>query len=116
MIFNFGSINIDYTYRVPYFVRPGETLESGDYNIGLGGKGVNQSLAIARAKGRVSHWGRVSSIDAWVTSELESAGVGVKDVELTSEPSGMPLFKLTHWVKTLFFCSLAPIMVLRRRK
>ncbi|MBS3669555.1 MULTISPECIES: ribokinase [Halomonadaceae] len=94
MIFNFGSINIDYTYRVPYFVRPGETLESGDYNIGLGGKGVNQSLAIARAKGMVSHWGRVSSIDAWVTSELESAGVGVKDIELTPEPSGHAIIQI----------------------
>lgn len=94
MIFNFGSINIDYTYRVPYFVRPGETLESGEYNIGLGGKGVNQSLAIARAKGAVSHWGRVSSIDAWVTSELESAGVGVKDIELTPEPSGHAIIQI----------------------
>ena len=94
MIFNLGSINIDYTYLVPYFVRPGETLESDDYNIGLGGKGVNQSLAIARAKGMVSHWGRVSSIDAWVTIELESAGVGVKDIELTPEPSGHAIIQI----------------------
>ena len=94
MIFNLGSINIDYTYLVPYFVRPGETLESDDYNIGLGGKGVNQSLAIARAKGMVSHWGRVSSIDAWVTSELESAGVDVKDIELTPEPSGHAIIQI----------------------
>ena len=94
MIFNLGCINIDYTYLVPYFVRPGETLESDDYNIGLGGKGVNQSLAIARAKGMVSHWGRVSSIDAWVTSELESAGVDVKDIELTPEPSGHAIIQI----------------------
>lgn len=94
MIYNFGSINIDHTYRVAYFVRPGETLESGDYNIGLGGKGVNQSLAIARAKGAVSHWGRVSSIDAWVAHELESAGVGVKDIELTTEPSGHAMIQI----------------------
>ena len=94
MIFNLGSINIDYTYLVPNFVRPGETLESDDYNIGLGGKGVNQSLAIARAKGMVSHWGRVSSIDAWVTSELESAGVDVKDIELTPEPSGHAIIQI----------------------
>jgi len=46
VIFNFGSINIDHAYRVAYFVRPGETLESNEYSVGLGGKGVNQSLAI----------------------------------------------------------------------
>lgn len=94
MIFNFGSINIDHTYHVPYFVRPGETLESNQYSVGLGGKGVNQSLAIARAKGAVSHWGRVSSIDAWVAHELESAGVGVKDIELTPEPSGHAIIQI----------------------
>ncbi|MBT2771590.1 ribokinase [Halomonas sp. ISL-60] len=94
MIFNFGSINIDHTYRVPYFVRPGETLESNQYSVGLGGKGVNQSLAIARAKGSVSHWGRVSSIDAWVARELEAAGVGVKDVELTTGPSGHAVIQI----------------------
>ena len=94
MIFNFGSINIDHTYRVPYFVRPGETLESNQYSVGLGGKGVNQSLAIACAKGAVSHWGRVSSVDAWVVHELECAGVGVKDVELTTEPSGHAIIQI----------------------
>ncbi|WP_235040013.1 ribokinase [Vreelandella profundi] len=97
MIFNFGSINIDYSYRVPYFVRPGETLESNQYNVGLGGKGVNQSLAIARAKGAVSHWGRVSSTDAWVAHELESAGVVVKDIELTTEPSGHAIIQIDSY-------------------
>ncbi|OAZ91470.1 ribokinase [Halomonas sp. G11] len=94
MIFNFGSINIDHTYRVAYFVRPGETLESNEYSVGLGGKGVNQSLAIARAKGAVSHWGRVSSVDAWVMPELESAGVGVQDIELAVEPSGHAIIQI----------------------
>jgi len=94
VIFNFGSINIDHAYRVAYFVRPGETLESNEYSVGLGGKGVNQSLAIARAKGAVSHWGRVSSVDAWVVPELESAGVGVQDIELAAEPSGHAIIQI----------------------
>ena len=94
MIFNFGSINIDHTYHVPYFVRPGETLKSDKYNSGLGGKGVNQSLAIARAKGAVSHWGRVSSRDAWVTDVLHLAGVNVSDIELTNEPSGHAIIQV----------------------
>ncbi|MDQ7734792.1 ribokinase [Halomonas sp. SpR1] len=94
MIFNFGSINIDHTYHVPYFVRPGETLKSDKYNSGLGGKGVNQSLAIARAKGAVSHWGRVSLTDAWVTEEMQRTGVDVSDIELTNEPSGHAIIQI----------------------
>ncbi|HBS83627.1 MAG TPA: ribokinase [Halomonas campaniensis] len=94
VIFNFGSINIDHTYRVPYFVCPGETLKSDEYISGLGGKGANQSLAIARAKGRVSHWGRVCSMDAWVTDELQQAGVDVSDIELTAEPSGRAIIQV----------------------
>lgn len=94
MIFNFGSINIDHTYHLPYFVRPGETLKSDKYSNGLGGKGVNQSLAIARAKGRVSHWGRVAATDAWVTNELQCAGVDVSDIELTDEPSGHAIIQI----------------------
>lgn len=94
MIFNFGSINVDHTYRVPYFVRPSETLASEEYGIGLGGKGVNQSLAIARARGEVSHWGRVSSKDDWVMSELQMDGVDVNDIELTDEPSGHAIIQV----------------------
>lgn len=88
MIYNYGSINIDYTYHVPYFVRPGETLGCKGHSVGLGGKGANQSLSIARASGMVSHWGRVSLKDTWAVEELQSAGVNVSNVELTHEPSG----------------------------
>ena len=27
-ILNFGSLNLDFTYTVPHFVRPGETLSA----------------------------------------------------------------------------------------
>lgn len=94
MIFNFGSINIDHTYYVPHLVRPGETLASREYTVGLGGKGVNQSLAIARARGNVSHWGKLSSSDAWVINELKSAGVDVDGVELAQQPSGHAIVQI----------------------
>lgn len=94
MIFNFGSINIDHTYYVPHLVRPGETLASSEYTVGLGGKGVNQSLAIARAGGHVSHWGRLSSSDARVIEELTHAGVNVDGIELTHQPSGHAIVQI----------------------
>ena len=41
----FGSLNIDYVYKVKHFVQPGETLASDDMQIFCGGKGLNQSIA-----------------------------------------------------------------------
>lgn len=48
-IFNIGSLNIDHVYKVPYFVMPGETLTTESLEDICGGKGLNQSIALARA-------------------------------------------------------------------
>ena len=48
-IINFGSLNIDKVYQVEQFVRPGQTITAKDYAVAAGGKGLNQSLAAARA-------------------------------------------------------------------
>ncbi|MFG6667072.1 ribokinase [Halomonas sp. HNIBRBA4712] len=88
MIFNYGSINIDHTYRVSHLVQPGETLTSDDYSVRLGGKGANQSLAVARANGLISHWGCISCHDSWIIETLKSEGVDTRGVALTQDPSG----------------------------
>ena len=48
-IVNFGSINVDFVYRVKRFVQPGETSQTLDHRRFAGGKGFNQSIALARA-------------------------------------------------------------------
>ena len=48
-ILNFGSLNIDKVYQVDNFVRPGETISSKNLNFFCGGKGLNQSIALAKA-------------------------------------------------------------------
>ena len=58
-ILNFGSLNLDYVYRVEHFVQPGETLAALEQRIGPGGKGLNQSVAMARAGLEVWHAGCV---------------------------------------------------------
>lgn len=58
-VFNFGSINLDHSYRVPHLPEPGETLTALSLHSGLGGKGANQSVAAARAGARVMHIGMV---------------------------------------------------------
>ena len=53
-ILNYGSLNIDYVYTVPHFVRPGETLAAVRRDIFPGGKGLNQTTALSRALGTAS--------------------------------------------------------------
>ena len=56
-IVSFGSLNLDHVYSVPHFVCPGETLMSDGYKLCFGGKGLNQSVASARAGADVFHAG-----------------------------------------------------------
>ena len=54
-IINIGSLNLDKIYQLPHTPLPGETLTASSNRIGLGGKGLNQSIAAARAEaGRVA--------------------------------------------------------------
>lgn len=53
----FGSLNLDTVYQVDHFVRPGETLSAASQTVNAGGKGLNQSLALARAGAEVYHAG-----------------------------------------------------------
>ena len=54
-ILNFGSCCIDNVYSVPHFARPGETLPCSSYEVHPGGKGLNQSIAIAASGVEVHH-------------------------------------------------------------
>ena len=81
MIYNLGSINIDLVYRVPHFPEPGETLHSADFSKGLGGKGANMSIAIAKAGGDVRHIGAVGADGLWARDLLAEAGANVDFVD-----------------------------------
>lgn len=59
-ILNFGSLNVDYVYRVDHIVRPGETQNTFSRELFAGGKGLNQSIALSRAGLNVCHAGQVS--------------------------------------------------------
>lgn len=76
-ILNFGSMNIDYVYTVPHFVRPGETLASADMVALCGGKGLNQSIALARAGLKVFHAGCIGEDGGMLVENLAQNGVDV---------------------------------------
>lgn len=87
-VINFGSINIDYIYQVPHFVMPGETLASNQLNTVLGGKGANQSVAVASAGATVAHSGQIGVADQWAIAELQQYGVDTHGIKTVTEKSG----------------------------
>lgn len=74
-ILNFGSLNLDYVYHVEHFVRPGETLASTDYRRFCGGKGLNQSIALACAGADAYHAGVIGREGGILKETLEKYGV-----------------------------------------
>lgn len=93
-ILNYGSLNIDHVYSVDHFVRPGESLACAGYEVFPGGKGANQSAALALAGADVAHAGKIGSDGAWYRERLEKAGVDVTHVEVVDSPSGHAIIQV----------------------
>ena len=74
-ILNFGSLNVDYVYSVDYFVRAGETLKANSRKVLPGGKGLNQSVALARAGAQVYHAGCIGADGEFLRQLLNAKGV-----------------------------------------
>ncbi len=72
---NFGSLNLDYVYQVAHFVQPGETLAAASRAVKLGGKGLNQSIALVRAGASTAHAGCVGSGGESLRKLLDDSGV-----------------------------------------
>lgn len=87
-VFCLGSINIDHVYRLPTLPRAGETLSATSHTPGLGGKGVNQSVAAQRAGSRVVHIGAVGQDDPWIEAELARHGVAMDFVARVPQGTG----------------------------
>ena len=58
-VLNLGSMNLDLVYTVDHIVRPGETESSTAMNTFLGGKGMNQSVALAKGGVEVYQGGMI---------------------------------------------------------
>ncbi len=93
-IYNIGSLNIDYVYSVDHFVRPGETISSYDMKIFPGGKGLNQSVALARAGANVIHGAKIGADGKFLLDTLSDSGVNVEKIEQTENSSGHAIIQV----------------------
>ena len=94
-ILNIGSLNLDYVYAVPHFVAPGETLCAASRQVFAGGKGLNQTVAAARAGAKVYHAGAVGPDGDRLLKLLEEAGADTSAVEWADVPTGHAIIQVS---------------------
>lgn len=88
-VLSYGSLNLDFVYTVPHFVQEGETLSSLEREVFPGGKGLNQSIALAKAGLPVSHAGAIGSDEGeLLVRMLEAVSVDTSRISILSGPSG----------------------------
>jgi len=87
-IYNFGSLNIDHVYRIDHCASPGETVDCSDFSMYAGGKGANQSIAIARAGGKVCHVGKIGYDGLWIVENMKNDGVDTSNIYSSTKPTG----------------------------
>ena len=95
-VLNFGSLNVDYVYTVDHILTPGETQSSSERNVYAGGKGLNQSVALAKAGLPTYHAGQVGK-DAdgeMLLRVLSDNGVDTSLVNRVDGPCGHTMIQV----------------------
>ena len=93
-ILNFGSFNIDEVYSVSQFVKPGETAFARKVERFPGGKGLNQSIAAARAGAQIWHAGKIGQDGGFLRDLLVENGVHVEFVRQTQGFNGRAVIQV----------------------
>lgn len=87
-ILNFGSINIDKVFSLDHIVRPGETIDSKTYEEKIGGKGLNQSVALAKVSDQVYHAGKLNYKDSFIVEYLKINEVKTDFIKMSDKLTG----------------------------
>lgn len=93
-ILSLGSLNIDLVYSVSHINLEGETLSARELEHKQGGKGLNQSVALARAGAEVYMAGCVGPDGGELLETLKSSGADISFVRQIKEPSGHAIIQL----------------------
>lgn len=112
-IINFGSLNIDHVYPVPHIVRPEETVRAKKTTFFPGGKGLNQSIAIARSGADIYHAGCLGMNDgSYLLNILDKNGVNTSLVRKKEVPTGSAFIQVTpEGTKSIIVCGGANMSI-----
>lgn len=94
-ILNFGSCNIDYVYSLDHIVEPGETETTYKMEIFPGGKGLNQSIALAKAGAEVYHAGCIGKDGSMLKDMLKESNVDVSYLKTVDQKNGHAVIQVT---------------------
>lgn len=93
-VLNFGSMNLDYVYTVDHMVLPGETQNSQEMNTFLGGKGFNQSTALAKAGVEVYHAGLIGEEGKIFRETAKEYGIRDEYIQVCDEKNGHTIIQV----------------------
>ena len=93
-VVNFGSLNLDHVYTVDHFCRAGETIHTAGYTQNAGGKGLNQSIAVARSGQTLCHAGMLGAGGEPLAQLLEGCGVDLRYLGRTETPQGHAIIQV----------------------
>ena len=94
-VLSFGSLNLDYVYAMDHFVQAGETIAASGRSIHRGGKGLNQSVALALAGAETYHAGRIGQDGMMLRDWLVHNGVDVSLLEVDPDmPTGHAIIQV----------------------
>ncbi len=93
-VLNIGSLNLDHVYNVDHIVQPGETEATGEMNIFLGGKGMNQSVALANAGVDTWHGGMIGDDGQPFLDACRKYGVHADFIRTIDTKSGHAIIQI----------------------
>ena len=93
-VLNYGSLNYDYVYEVDHINKPGETQSCQARNVFCGGKGLNQSVALARAGVLVYQGGLIGEDGQLFLDICQENGIDTSYLGRTEGPCGHAVIQL----------------------
>ncbi len=94
-VLNFGSLNVDIVYKVPHIVKPGETISASSVQKNAGGKGANQSVALAKAGCEIYHAGTIGADGEWLIDLLNKYGVATDFIRRYDGATGQAIIQVS---------------------
>ena len=93
-VLNIGSMNLDHVYTVDHIVEPGETQSSTQLQLFLGGKGMNQSVALAKAGVEVYQGGMIGADGSVFLDACQEYGIHADYIRTVDARTGHAIIQI----------------------
>lgn len=89
-----GSINIDLVFHVEDFVKAKETVSAKSMERYLGGKGLNQAIALTKAYPEVRLFGNIAQSEPHLKEEIRALGLNTEFIDAIEGETGMAFIQV----------------------